>query len=407
MPTKELLPFGRRLKLAAVTLGIAALAQAARAQTDDTTPFYAGASLGVSHVSNVYREADTPNSDTVVSYGLLAGLDQRLGRQHLTFDASLQNNRYSSNRDLNYRSHSLRGALNWQTAGNLTGVLSAKSDRSLADFNIGNLVEPFFKKNIERNDDYRAVGRLGMGTRYSLESGWQNRRRTYSAEEYDSFEYRQNTGWLGAYAIPGGNVRLGLVGRRTKGTNPRYATNDANNPFAPNDYTRDDIDFTTNWSAGGHTTLNGRISRSKSRNSVQSASDFHGTTGALGGNWQPTGKLQFNFQYARDTGQETTVVASDMNRIYTSWQFGSSYVLSGKITLTGRISDNRTRRNMQNSALIGGFEGTKAYNIGLRWAIYRGFSLGCQYDHVTRDSNIQRFSYTANSYGCTGQALVY
>jgi len=397
-----------RLPLAAIAAAAALAPSMTRAQTEDPAPYYVGASLGVSHVSNVYRQNDTPNSDTVVSAGLLGGIDQRLGRQHLTLDGSLQNNRYSTNRELNYRSHSLRGALNWETAGDLSGVLSAKSDRSLADFNSSSLTEPLFKKNIERNEDYRAVARLGVGSRYSLEAGWNNRRRNFSAEEYAPYVYHQNTTWLGAFAMPGGNVRLGLVGRHTEGTNPRYFTGDPLNPVAPNDYTRNDFDLTANWSAGGHTSLNARISRSKTRNSQQNLSDFHGTTGAVGGTWQPTGKLQFNFQYARDTGQETTVVATDMNRVYTSWQLGTSYAVTGKISLGAKLTNSRTRRDgaVVNAGVLAS-DGTKGHNINLRWAISRAFNLSCQYDHVKRDSNVQLLSYTANSYGCTGQAILY
>lgn len=408
MPTSQSLAATSRLPLAALAAAAALCPLAARAQTDDAAPFYVGASLGATHVSNVYRQTDTPNSDTVVSAGLLGGIDQKLGRQHLTLDGTLQNNRYSTNRELNYRSHSLRGALDWQTVGDLSGVISAKSDRSLADFNSGNLVAPIFKKNIERNDDYRAVARLGLGGRYSLEAGWNNRRRNFSAEEYAPYVYHQDTTWLGAYARPGSSVRLGLVGRHTKGTNPRTLTGNALEPFAPNDYTRDDFDLTAYWSADGSTSLNARVSRSKSRNSLSNFRGLNGTTGAVGGAWQPTGKLKFSFQYSRDTGQEASIVASDLNRIYTSWQLGTSYALTGKITLGARVSSNRTRRSSDAvSATSLASDATRSQNLNLRWAISRSFSLSCQYDHVDRESSVLLSNYKASSYGCSGQAVLY
>lgn len=400
-----------------LALAVAAtLAQPAAAQTDDTTPFYAGGSLGVSHVSNVYRRPDATNSDTVASAGLLAGIDQRFGRQHLTLDGALQNNRYSTNRELNYRSHSLRAALNWETVGNLSGVLSAKSDESLADFNIGNGVDPVFKKNVERNDEYQAIARLGVGTRYSLEAGWTNKRRSFTAAEYDRFAYRQDVGMLGVYAKPAGNVRLGLVGRHTKGTNPRYPVGFAIDPdtaaivvvTTPNDYTRDDIDFTTRWNVGGHSTLNTRISRSRTQQSLAQLRDFSGTTGSIGWNWQPTSKLQFNLQYTRDTGQESDIRTADLNRVYTSWQLSSTYALTGKINLSARVGDNRARRASDSGIVVAdALDNTKSYNVGLRWAISRGFSLGCQYDRVSRDNSVPAYVFSANSYGCTGQAIFF
>src|SRR5207244_3499143 len=132
--------------------------------------------------------------------------DQRLGRQHLKLDGSVQDNRYNHIRDLNNQSYTVRAALDWQTVNDLSGTLSAKSDRSLADFNVGNGVTQIFKKNTERNDEYQAIARLGVGTRYTLEGGWLYRRRDFSAEEYDRFVYHQGTASLGIYATPAGNV---------------------------------------------------------------------------------------------------------------------------------------------------------------------------------------------------------
>lgn len=398
-------------------LAAAALALPALAQTDDAAPFYVGGSLGVTRVGNVYRQSSATNDDTVVSTGLLGGVDQKLGRQHLTLDGSLQNNRYSTNSDLNNRSYSLHGALNWQTLGNLSGVLSAKSDRSLADFNIGRGVDPILKKNIERDDEYQGIARLGVGTRYSIEMGWLNRRRDFSAEEYDRFIYRQNTGSLGFFATPAGNVKLGLSVRRTKGTNPFYPVGLAFDPNllqfvvvnAPNDYTRDDIDFTTSWSTGGRSTLSTRISRSRTKNSLNDRlRDFSGTTGAIGWNWLPTSKLQLDIHFSRDTGQESVVRTTDLNTIYTYWQLGGSYAVTSKLSLSAKASRNRATRTSEAGAVVpDALDDNETYNVGLRWAFSRSFSLGCQYDHVNRDSSVPQYVYSASSYGCTGQAILY
>ena len=411
MPTNPTRISYRRTSLAALA-SIAALAQPVQAQTDDAAPFYVGGSVGVSHVSNVFRQANTDNSDTVVSTGLLGGLDQRFGRQHLTVDGSLQHNRYSANSSLNNQSYTLRAALAWQTIGNLSGTLSATSSRSLADFNVGGGVTPIFEKNTERNDEYTAIARLGMATRYSLEGGWTHKRRNFSAAAYDRFIYRQNTGQLGLYAMPGGNVKLGLVARHTKGQHPRYPILFLGIPIgaAANDYTRNDIDFTTNWSTGGSSTLNTRLSRSRVENSLSSPGirDFSGTTGSVGRNWRPTAKIQLGLQYSRDTGQETAASTVDVNRIYTSWRLNGSYALTAKLGLNANASRNGSRRDADSGAqLTDAFDNDKVYGVGLRWAFSRGLSLSCQYNRASRDSSVQLYTYSASSYGCTGQVLVY
>jgi len=416
MPTKPSRHCRRWALLAPLTVALAA-AQSAQAQTDDTTPFYFGGSLGLAHVSNVYRQSTATNNDRVTSVGLLGGIDQRLGRQHLTLDGSMQDNRYARNRDLNNLSYTLRTALNWQTVGDLSGVLSAKSDRSLADFNIGSGVDPILKKNIEREDEYQALARWGVATRYTLEGGWLYRRRSFTAAEYDRFSFRQNTGSLGLYATPAGNVRLGLVARHTKGLNPRYPVGLALDPdtlqfvvvSAPNDYTRNDIDFTTRWSTGGHSTLNTRISRSRTNNSLDNRlRDFSGTTGALSWEWLPTAKLKLNLQYARDTGQESLLRASDLNRVYTTEQLGGAYALTGKLSLTAKASRNRgTRTSSAGAVVADALDDFKTYNVGIRWAFSRGISLVCQYDHASRDNSVPQYVYSASSYGCTLQAILY
>lgn len=408
MPIKPSRPPRRRILLAALSTA-AALSQPAQAQTDDSAPFYVGASLGVSHVSNIYRLSDATNSDTVVSAGVLGGLDHRLGRQHLKLDGSLQDNRYATNSGLNNHSYSVKAALDWQTVGDLSGTLSAKFDRSLADFNIGSGAKQISRKNTESNDEYRAIARLGVGTRYSLEAGWAYRRRNFSAQEYDIFVFRQNTASLGLYATPAGNVTLGLVGRHTRGQYPRYPVALGSLTFIlPNDFTRNDLDFTTRWNTSGSSTLDTRISRSRTSNSLDALTNFGGTTGAIGWNWQATSKLQLGLQYSRDTGQESQVRAADVNRLYTTWQVNGSYALTGKLSLNASASANRNHRSRDSgTSLFDAFENNRFYSVGLRWAYSRSFSLGCQYDHASRDSSVPQYVYSAGSYGCTGQAILY
>lgn len=402
-----------RHPLRAAALAVAALlALPAAAQSNDTAPFYAGASLGVTQVSNVYRLSTGSNSDRVTSAGLLAGVDTRLGRQHLTFDGSLQDNRYADNRALNNRSYSLKGALEWQTVGNLSGTLSALSTQSLAQFNLGSGTQPYFEKNTERNEDYTAVVRLGMGTRYSLEASASRRERNFSNAVYDQFTYRQNAGSFGIYAMPGGNVRLGLVARRTDGTYPRYPVYlfGFRVGSLALDYKRDDLDFTTAWNAGGSSTLNTRISTSRTNYDPASAGqrNFRGTTGAIGWNWQATSKVLLNLQYTRDSGQETLVQTADVNRVYTTWQLNSRYALTGKVSLNAGAIRSRSHGTSDSAAsAVESFDNNNTYNVGVQWAFSRSVSLGCQYNRANRESNITQYAFSASSYGCTGQLLVY
>lgn len=410
MPT-ESTRLAAGLPLLALPLCALVLAPAARAQTDDTAPFYAGGAVGVTHVSNIYRvgsstalPAGSVNSDNVTTAALLAGLNKRLGRQQLSVDGTLQENRYADNSSLNNRSYSLRSTLNWETVGDLSGTLSAQNSRSLAQFNLGNGSELVTEKNQERNQEYAGVIRLGVGSRYSLEAGLNRRSRDFTAEQYDRFVYNQHTASFGAYAKPGGNLRLGLVARHTNGDYPRYPIylGAFRVGSLPIDFRRDDIDLTATWSTGGSSQLYTRISKSRGRYDPSTVlRDYDSTTGAINWTWQPTSKITLGVQLVRDTGQETLISTTDVNRIYSSWQFTGGYALTGKLTLNASASGNRNHRD------DGGFDDERSQGIGLRWNYSRGLSLSCQYNHASRDSSVLQYSYTASSYGCTGQALFF
>ena len=73
--------------LAARSLVLTATSIAATAAHAESSPYYFGGGLGVTQVSNLYRQTDNVNSDTVATATLLAGLDQGLGRGRIFGDA--------------------------------------------------------------------------------------------------------------------------------------------------------------------------------------------------------------------------------------------------------------------------------------------------------------------------------
>ncbi len=372
------------------------------------SPYYFGGSFGLTSVSNVFRAADGSNSDRVTTASLLAGLDQRLGRQRLSADASVQANRYSTNRDLDNQSYSLRSALDWQTVADLSGTVSASSSRSLAEFNIGGGVEAIRKKNLERNEEYAGVARLGVLSRYTLEAGYTHRDRSYSAVEYDRFVFHQNTGSFGAYAQPGANLRLGVVARRSLGRYPRY-------PVAvpgglrseANDFGRTDIDLTATWDTGASSKLNARVSRSRLKNSLSGVRDFSGSTGALSWNWQATAKLALGAGISRDTGLETQASRlGDLNRVYQNYQLSANYAVTSKVSLAAATSYFRSTARSGDGTFADGYDNSRNHSLNARWAYSRAITLSCQYSRASRASNTAAYVYASNSLGCAAQALI-
>ncbi len=394
-------------------LSLCLLSLASPACWSQNVPHYVGGSLGYTQVSNLYRESANGNDDTVISTGLLAGADQRLGRQHVTVDASLQNNRYSRDTSLNNQSYSLRSALDWQTIGNLSGTLSATSSRALADFNIGGIA-PFRKKNTQRDVTYAGVARIGVLTRYTVELGYSQTRRSFSAAEYERLAFDADTTSLGVYATPGANIRLGVTARQQNGHSPNYAQRFAIDPVTQqvvvvtvaNDSSRRDLDLTASWSSGQPLTGSVRLSRSRTKNSLPGVADFSGTTGAISLNWQASAKLALQAQLSRDTGQSTQVRASDVNQRFWSSQLSASYSITSAVALTSSAGYLHSTTQTVDLVTAPGYDNTRSYALGVRWAYSQSLSVGCQYTRNNRDSSTGFLSYKAASTGCVAQVLV-
>jgi len=408
-PTPITIPFAASLAAALVAGLFSAGAHA------DANPYYIGASLNLSHVSNIYRQNNNANNDVVSTAGLLAGLDQRFGRQRLFADASLQANRYRSNTALNNRGYTLKAGLDWSTVERLSGTVSVNNSRSLASYNIGSGVQPIFKKNVEDNKQLDVVVRLGLVSKYSLELQGGLRSRRFTAQEYARLEFDQKRASLGLVYRPSSDLRLGVAGRFTRDEYPRYTLlNPLSGSYSGSYFERKDLDLTGRVALSGASTVEGRISSGKSKLKSGRGQDFSGVTGQLSWVWQPTARWNLSTSISRDTGLETSFfnfagnsLSSDQNRISTGAQFSANYELSAKLLLTAGFSTSKTDRreeflNQQSSS----YDRDKSLSLGARWMYSRGIQLGCQYSKSSRDSSIAVYAFDADSYGCYGQIIL-
>ncbi|QPF75084.1 MtrB/PioB family outer membrane beta-barrel protein [Roseateles sp. DAIF2] len=389
---------------------LALLALAAGAAQAQQSPYYIGGSLGVTHVSNIYRTGGVQprNNDNVTTATLLAGLDQRLGRQRLFGDVSLRSNSYENNRSLRNNGYALNAGLDWETIGRLSGQLSVNSNRNLAQFNPGGGAPSVTKKNIEQTDQARASVRYGLASLLTLEGSLTHRRRDYSASEYDAYDYQQDTVSVGLTYRPSSALTLGVALRYGDGKYPHVPLGGGRS--AVDDFTSKNVDLTGTWVPSAASTLSARLSASRRDRSLASSTDFSGATGSLTWNWQPTARLKINTTVMRDSGDETSFFnlgniggfTSDYSLVTNSLQINSSYELTGKVQLDAGLS--HYDRSLSNSFQGNGDDKSTSLSLGLRWMVTRNGLIGCQINHDKR-SGQSRFSspYSANSYGCYGQ----
>ncbi len=371
-------------------------------------PFSIGVTAGFIRHSNLFLAdgASSSSSDTVLTTGVQAGLDQPIGRQRVYANANLTNSRYQSNDTYNNTSYNLVGGLDWSTVERISGNVQVNTGRSLSQFGQDN-TGAVIPKNLIRNDGLSLAARIGVATRLTAEATYAHQQVSNSADVYKPRDSKEDV--VGAnlkYAFSSA-LNAGVGFRHTKGSLPNYLpSTDA--------YTRNDIDFTTNYVPTSASTVNARISVSKSKYDQSTQRDISGLTGALSWIWKPTGKTQFTTQVSRDSGSQTNQIRNvsgaylldDNSQISTTLQTRVDQDLSAKVKAYAGVGV--TKRNTvdvlsSNNTLLStpGTDRTTFINAGLRWSPTRSIDVGCDIGRNQRsvDTGVSR-SYSDNTVGC-------
>ena len=401
------------------------LAPAAQAQNQ---PYYLGLSQTLSHESNLYRIGDSQvlpaglsRADLVSSTALFAGVDQTFGRQRVYGSAALRANRFQDNTGLNNESYTLNAALDWATVERLSGTLSLAASQNLTQFNeLNTLGAVQTQRNIERNQQLDAKVRLGVVTRYTAEATLGLRQRRFSALSYARSEFDQHSGSIGLRYRPSNLLQLGVAARLTQADYPRFR-NLGGGVYESDRLQRTDIDFTGFWQPSGNSTLNARISPTRSRYDRNVDADFSGITGSANWVWQATGKVKLSSLLSHDTGQSYDAINQgilgvgtvDYSRSTTALKLQADYEFSAKIGLTASLTQAR-RLLARNFNLNGtgvaerGADTGSTLGLGAKWSPTRAIQVGCDLSAEQRSSNNQALATTqsANTFGCYGQFVL-
>ena len=412
------------------TLGLAALI--AGPALAETSPYYLGVVQSLGHESNLYRIGDnqtlpagTSKSDSVSATSLIGGIDQNIGRQRVYGSLNIRANRYSNNKTLNNASFGLNLAADWSTVERWSGTVSVAADQSLAQFNnragTGGKVET--KKNIINTAQADARVRLGLATQYAMEAAIGYRQVDYSAVEYQRSEYQQTSGSLGVRYRPRTALDLGVALRLTRATYPRYAFDPITQARQSDTLSRQDIDLTAVWVPNAISTVNARISPTRTRYDRNNVSDFSGITGSVDWAWQATGKTRINSTVWRDTGQSAYATSLgfgqpgvvDYSQISTSVRVRAEHDLTGKIMATASLThahraltDKVTVTNLNVSQQTQGNDNTAMLTLGGKWLITRSAQLGCDLRSEQRSASNLQISVPLHSNGvsCYGQIVL-
>jgi hypothetical protein len=365
----------------------------------ESNPFYVGADLSAVHDSNVFR-LKKATSDTSYSVGLLAGLDQPIGRQRLFANGRLRETRFQDLSRLDHTSYAINAGLDWAAIDKLSGTLSFSGADGLFNYGGTNTAQST-ERNIETRSESLARIRYGSGSHLAVEASLSHRSLRYSNPAYEASALTQDTAGMALYYQPSAGLKLGTGLRLSRG---EYKGSGL-------DFDRRDIDLTATWLATGLSTLDGRFSvgRRESRGAT-SALDFSGATGQLIWTYRPTGKLLFKTAFSRESGAESSFLdvaeaqngsVGDASRITNSLAVSAAYALSAKIHVDAGVRANHR------SLVAGSIDGSdtlRAASLGVTYEPLRHLKFSCQVGRETRSTaGSLSFGYSASSATCTAE----
>lgn len=394
-------------RLAAAALALAA--GAACAQSD--SPWHVGLDVDATRNSNIsLQPAGGEVSGTIWTTTLRGGVNALLGRQRAWGRAALGRVHYTGLDALDNQTYNLGAGLDWSTVGNLSGSLNASSDRRQAALNSG--VATAALKNRQGSNVFSAKARLGGDGLLAFDAGLGHRRVNFSAVEFASRQYRQNSGNVGMSYRVGGALTVG-GGVSTQRTEFLVPLAGATTPDASR---RNDVYLSATWLPTGASTLTARANFGKTEYDQAAAANFEGTTGSLIWQWKPLGRLALTSTLARDSGQDLgyqplsdgTVPnrATDFSRVTDSLTVDGLYELTGKVALTANFG--LLRRELVDISTAGtGSDRTKRALIGARWSATRVITAGCTAGREVRNaSGAGTYSYANDQVGCYVRATI-
>lgn len=389
------------------------------------SPWFVGASHSITQQDNVLELAIGQNppagfekQDTVSTTSLLAGFDQRFGRQRAYGNVALRDTRYEANTVFNNRGYSGRAGLDWSTAERISGSVSANASRSLQRFNpfeIGFLGT----KNLETVRALNTRVSVGVVTAWSFELNGSRTEVKNSLDRRDvqSRNFQQDSASLGLQWRPSSITLLGLALGASRGRYPQFRlTADG---FQADRFQRDDLQLTAAYRPSGASALDLRLSSGKTRYDLNERRDFAGVTGTASWSWQVSGKLFVQTSFTRDTGQDSYATAvfflpatADYSRSNRTWRVQADYAATGKITVSTSVMRHsrdlvRTTENPFLPLTARGKDDIDYFTLGLRWSPLRNVQLSCERGQEKRRGVGELVTnLDMRSLGCSAQLLL-
>lgn len=420
-----------------VPVAVAALlALAGSGAIAQTSPWFVGGLLSMTHDDNLLRLGDgqpplagQSRSDAVRSAALIGGLDQSFGRQRLQANLTLRQNRFDRNDRYDNESYSGSLALEWTTVNRLSGQFGASRSRALSTFN-AEVIGLLAQRNFETTEAVDASVRLGLVTAWSLELTGTTRRTRNSLDlpTVQAQNLDQDSAAVGLAWRPGSAFDATLSARESRGRYPTFRS--VNGSFQDDRFEQRGVELSARWQPSGASRLEARIGSGQTQYQRGGDRDFDSVSGSLNWIWRPTGKLTAYSGLSRERGQDNyptfvrvpvgfflfdlPAVQANLRTIDTlrgqiDWAASAKLGVSAGIQYARRDVSVRTRTVIDDALRFSaeGVDRTTIVTMGARWSATRWAQLGCDLRHEKRRAtgNVTA-GLTGTSLSCSAQATL-
>ena len=399
------------------------LASNARAALE---PFTLGASETVKHESNINHGPDgAVISDWLSTTEFTAALNEAVGRSKLIANAGVNYNAYKQEHHLDYFGYHAGAELDWETIGDLSGVLGADTSRKryvyglTSDPNILDGVAASTQRNMQTDNHVFARAVLGGPARWQIYGGADGSQRRFSASDFQGQDERQWSTNFGTRYSTSADLAFGIEGNYVHGEYPHVVVAEfAGVPVtAASKFNTRSFDATVRLKATGNSGFDASLGYTTESSDALSK-DAKFLNGSLNWVWTPPSHFTVNVGLKRSADIDNQIAnenlglqSNNLNGVSVNnvASLDVTYALTAKINLDADTSYSQ-RKYSDVRQLIGpdlaGSVRTTSFFLSVRYQPTRTTELSCGAGRERRraDSAIVLFlpSYADNTVQCVG-----
>ncbi|MEP6886479.1 MAG: outer membrane beta-barrel protein [Gammaproteobacteria bacterium] len=351
----------------------------------------------VEHDSNVFR---APNSATLLASNgdaTLGDTDERYvaglngnylwGLQQLTAQLEGRHQEFNHYSDLNHSEYLADVSLNWKLTRLLDGLFDFRQERAMAPFALDN------SNQLTINVDRTISGKMNVNVSpdWRVETGLYSHTLHAPLRGYPDFVERDLGSHLALDHVGTSDLTYGLAFDRIDGKLEE----------APNvgPFTQNSVQLTLKYSASALTKLNAAAGYSRRDQTSTNGSSASAFTGNLGYTRQLTGKTSVNLQLVRAVN---TYVAAGASEIDTTATAGLNWQATYKLAVAASFSITHSAfvgQAVPGSNADGRVDRLPSQLLSVNYQALRRLLLQASFNHQTRSSNVDLFTFNDTTYG--------